>query len=201
VAFELGGKLMADYVTAEFGSSSKVAFYAIPELPFTGLIEKGFSQELKTVCAGCTMRGVNIPIATIGNTAPSHVVSDLQQNPDTTVAVFGSGEMTAGVPAALNTAGISSVKMLSYSPTPTTLEDIKRGAITAAFGYDLPIQMWTLVDEAARELAGQKLSGPESDGIPVNQFLRQSDITFNPSNGWTAYPDFAQRFAKLWGVG
>jgi hypothetical protein len=26
-------------------------------------------------------------------------------------------------------------------------------------------------------------------------------MKFDPSKGWTGYPDFAQRFAKLWGVG
>jgi hypothetical protein len=25
-------------------------------------------------------------------------------------------------------------------------------------------------------------------------------VTFDPSHGWTGYPDFPQRFAKLWGV-
>ncbi|MHB8696027.1 MAG: sugar ABC transporter substrate-binding protein [Solirubrobacteraceae bacterium] len=199
-AFMTAGKLFADYVATQFGTSSKAVFYDIPELPFTRLIDSGFAKELAAICPGCSARTVHIPVATIGNTAPSQVVSDLQQNPSTNVAVFGSGEMAAGLPAALKTAGISNIKILTYSPTPTTLQDVKAGAIRAVFGFDLAVQMWTLVDQAARELTGQPLSGLEAAGVPVDQFLTQPDITFNPAQGWTGYPDFPQRFAKLWGV-
>jgi hypothetical protein len=36
---------------------------------------------------------------------------------------------------------------------------------------------------------------------PPIQILTKSDITFDPTQGWKAYPDFAQRFAKQWGAG
>jgi hypothetical protein len=32
----------------------------------------------------------------------------------------------------------------------------------------------------------------------VMQFLTKPDITFNPSQGWTGYPQLAARFIKLW---
>ena len=60
--------------------------------------------------------------------------------------------------------------------------------------------MWTIVDQTAREMTGQPLAGNEAKGLGVVQFLTQKDITFNPTKGWTGYPDFPQRFAKLWGV-
>ena len=197
--FRLSGKLIADYVAAQWGDKSHVAFYAVPELPFTGLIDQGFTSELKTVCPTCSTRTVEFPIASIGNTAPSQAVSDLQQNPGTTAVIFGTGELEAGVPAAVRAAGISGVKSLSFAPGPAALGDIKAGTSSAALGYDLVIQEWTQVDQGAREIAGQPLSGPEAQGLPVVQFLTQRSITFDPAKGWTGYPDFAQRFAKLWG--
>jgi hypothetical protein len=33
----------------------------------------------------------------------------------------------------------------------------------------------------------------------VQQFLYPKDITFNPKQGWTGYPNFAKMFLKLWG--
>ena len=60
---------------------------------------------------------------------------------------------------------------------------------------------WTVVDAAARQLVGQTLVGPEAEGLSAYQFLTQDDITFDPSKGWTGYPDFAERFTKLWGTG
>ena len=105
-----------------------------------------------------------------------------------------------GLPAALQAAGIK-VETIGNSPGPTNLQYIKEGKETAGLGFDLPVLTWTLLDQAAREIAGQKLSGPEAEGLPVSEFLTQKDITFDPSKGWTGYPDFAERFAKLWGIG
>jgi ribose transport system substrate-binding protein len=194
------GGLGADYVVANFGGSSKVALYDTPELPFTKVFDDAFNAELGKVCPDCSVRTVHVPVATIGNTAPSQVVSDLQANPDTTVAVFASDEVEDGLPAALKAAGIT-VKTLGNAPGPTNLQYLKVGQETAALAVDLPVLTWTLVDQAAREITGQALTGDEAKGLTDIQFLTQPDITFDPSMGWTGYPDFATRFAKLWGVG
>jgi ribose transport system substrate-binding protein len=197
---ERDGALMADYVAANLGADSKVAFYDVPELTFTGVVGEAFTAELGKVCPDCAVRTVHIPVATIGNTAPNQIVSDLQANPDTTVAAFATDEVETGLPAALNTAGIK-VKTIGNSPGPTNLQYLKDGQETVALGVDLPVLTWTLVDQMAREITGQELGGDEAKGLTDVQFLTQKDIVFDPSQGWTGYPDFAQRFAKLWGVG
>jgi ribose transport system substrate-binding protein len=197
---ELGGKLLADYVAANFGADSKAAFYDIPELTFTGLTGQAFATELKKVCPGCSTRIVHVPIATLGNTAPNRLVSDLQSHPDTTVMVFGTDEIQAGFPAARQAAGLTKVKTLGNTPNPQGLEYVKEGKTNAVLGVDLPVLTWVLLDQAARQMAGQALTGDEAKGLPVLRFLTQKDMGFDPSKGWTGYPDFAQRFAKLWGV-
>jgi ribose transport system substrate-binding protein len=197
---ERGGKLLADYVAANFGAGSKAAFYDVPELTFTGLTGQAFQNELKKVCSSCSARMVHIPIATLGNTAPNRLVSDLQAHPDTTVMVFGTDEIQAGFPAARQAAGLTKVKTLGNTPNPQGLQYVKEGKTDAVLGVDLPVLTWVLLDQAARQMAGQALSGDEAKGLPVLQFLTQQDIKFDPSKGWTGYPDFAQRFAKLWGV-
>lgn len=190
---------MADYVAAKFGAKSNIVFYDTPELSFTGVLRDAFGKELKNVCPGCSTRTVHVPVTSLGNRAPSQVVSDLQAHPSTTVAVFGTDEVELGLPAALKTAGLS-VKTLGYNPAPANLAYIKQGKETAALSADLPVSAWTLLDQAVREIIGQKLVGDESKGLGDVQFLTQKDITFNPSKGWAGYPDFAKRFATLWGV-
>ena len=59
--------------------------------------------------------------------------------------------------------------------------------------------MWTIVDQAAREMTGQPLAGNEAKGLGVVQFLTQKDITFNPTKGWTGYPDFAPTVREVVG--
>jgi ribose transport system substrate-binding protein len=173
--------------------------YDVPEVSVTGLIAETFSSELEADCPQCSVRTVHIPAPEIGTTAPSTIVSDLQANPDTTIAVFATEELQTGLPAALQAAGIE-IETLGFAPTPANLQYLKEGKETAGLGLDLPVVTWTMLDQAAREIVGQKLTGPEAEGLSVNQFLRAEDITFDPSKGWTGYPNFAEKFAELWGV-
>jgi ribose transport system substrate-binding protein len=198
-ASELGGELMANYTVAHMNPEANAVIYEVPELPFSKIIVEKYSEELEAICPKCSVRTAQIGIEEIGNTAPNTVVSDLQSNPDTNVAVFTSGDIATGLPTALKSAGLE-VEELSYSPNPTVLQYMKEGKSTAGLGFDLPVLVWTLMDQAAREIVGQKLTGPESEGIPVYQFLTQEDITFDPAKGWSGYPDFVERFEKLWGV-
>jgi len=46
---------------------------------------------------------------------------------------------------------------------------------------------------------GQPTASEQAGDVP-EQFLGQQDITFDPTLGWSAFPDFAQRFAQLWHV-
>jgi ribose transport system substrate-binding protein len=195
----LEGQLMANYVPVEMGPTSNVAVYYTPELPFAVIGAEVFTEELEKVCPECSVRQVKVSAETLGSTAPSTVVSDLQANPETTVAVFFSDEIEIGLPAALKSAGIE-VKTLGLSPTPTNLQYLKEGKETAALGTDLPVLSWSLLDQAAREIAGQELTGNEAKGITVQQFLTKDDITFNPKLGWTGYPNYPEMFAELWGV-
>ncbi len=197
---ERSGELMAAYVVGEMaGEESNVVFYETPELSFTTIIAESFQAELEKLCLGCSVRIAQVGVAEFGNTAPNTVVSDLQANPDTNVAVFGSAEIEAGLPTALKAAGIE-VETLGSSPGPAELQYLKEGKSTAVLGFDLPVLTWTLLDQAAREIAGQELSGAEAEGLGVLQFLTKEDVQYDVSKGWSGYPEFAEKFAELWGV-
>jgi ribose transport system substrate-binding protein len=197
---ELYGKLEADYVAADWGPEANVVFYEIPEYSFTEANNAGFKNELEKTCPDCTVRFTPVPASSIGNTAPSTIVSDLQANPETEIAVFAAGELEAGLPTALNSAGIK-VKTLAGAPGPSNLQAVKEGKETAVLATDTPVVAWTLADMAARKLAGQELSGIEAEGLGDIQFLTKEDITFDPEEGWTGYPNYAEMFENLWGVG
>ena len=193
-------ELLAAYIADEMSEEANVAFYYVPELPFERIMSEEFPQDLEAMCPGCTSHASPIQLTTIGNTAPNTIVSDLQANPETTIAVFAGDEIETGLPAALQSAGIE-VETLGNIPTPTNLQYVKEGKETATLGYDVPVWSWMMLDMAAKGIVGQELTGPEGEGLVDLQFLTQKDIKFDPTKGWTGYPDFAERFAKLWGVG
>lgn len=195
--FTKAGALMADWVVANKGAGAKVAFYAVPEISFMPSMTKGFQEELTKNCTSCAFRTVNVPLASLGTTAPQTVVTDLQANPDTTIAVFGTGTLASGVPAALSSAGLN-IPTLLYSPQAANLQDIKDGKVNAALGVDYNSSVWTGVDVAARLVNGEEPLPAETNGDVAFGFLGKQDITFDPTKGWNPYSDYADRFKKLW---
>lgn len=207
---KLNGKLVADWVYSKYGDKANVQFNYVPELNFSAVIKDAFESELKSLCPSCEVHELKVPITTLGNKAPQAIVSDLQSHPDTTVVVGSNSENMIGLPAAMKAAGLQPAKegqavsagkvlaTVGQAGSPTTLEYLKNGQQTVDLSLDAPVLSWTLVDAATRGATGQPLDPQEAKGLPPQQFLSQSDITFNPAKGWTGYPDFAQRFLKLW---
>ncbi|MBJ7605218.1 MAG: substrate-binding domain-containing protein [Candidatus Dormibacteraeota bacterium] len=193
------GKLLADWVIANKGSHANAVLYSLPALDISAPVQTAFENEMRTNCPSCKVRVVPIDVSTIGTTAPRTVVTDLQAHPDTNVAVFVSLSAAGGLPAALKAAGLS-VTTVGFGPTTGNLQDIKDGALTAALDIDFPVSTWTGVDVAARLLEGAQPTASEQAGEVPEQFLEQKDITFDPTLGWSAFPDYAQRFAHLWHV-
>lgn len=193
------GEMMANYVPAYMNPEANVVVYEVPELSFTTELAKSFVAAVKNSCPKCTARVAQIPAASIGTKSSNEIVSDLQAHPDTNLAIFPNPELSVGLPSSLQAAGLE-IESISNGPVPGNLQQIKEGTETAGFGVDTAVTSWLLIDQVARLIAHQKLSGPEAEGLTDYQFLSKEDITFDPEQGWTGYPDYADRFAKLWGV-
>lgn len=194
----LAGRLMADRVLRDNGAVESV-FYAIPELDFSAIQEEAYTDQIHTHCPECEVRVVKIPFSQVGSTAPATIVSDLQSHPDTKAAVFVAYDTAIGLPNALEVADLQ-VDTVGFAPSPDALEYLKEGAVNSAIGNGLVVAAWTAVDAAARLITGQPLAEGEVEDRTVLQLLEQEDITFDPSMGYAGYPDFAQRFATLWGL-
>jgi ribose transport system substrate-binding protein len=191
------GRLLADYVYSQHGPDSHSVFYYPPELAFAPIMKDAYVGEMKLLCPSCDTRTLSIPAATIGNTMPAAMVSDLQAHPKTKTAVAATTEMFSGTPAAFRAARVN-VETTGSAGNPDNLQLIQNGQQTSSLFIDFPVLVWTLSDMLARSINGQALTPLEAQGAVVNQFLTKADITFDPSKGWTGYPDFAKRFTKLW---
>ncbi|MCZ4098701.1 substrate-binding domain-containing protein [Streptomyces fildesensis] len=191
------GKLLADWVIARKGAEADAVLYTLPALDISAPLQKAFQAEMKANCPSCKVRAVPVDVATIGTTAPRTIVTDLQGHRSTNTAVFVSLSAAGGLPASLKAAGLS-VTTVGFGPTAGNLQDIKDGKLTAALNIDFPVSTWTAVDAAARLLGGAQPTASEQAGVVPEQFLEQKDITFDPTRGWSAFPDYAPRFAKLW---
>ena len=197
--FTLNGKLEADWIYAHEGSKANIDYAWIPELSFSVIIRNAFIAEMKRLCPSCSVRTVEVPVADLGTKAPQDVISDLQQHPSVNTLSVSASSILVGMPSALKAAGISNVTIVGNGGLPVNFQYVKADQQTVDLAADFPVAVWELVDEAVRAAQGQPFSAAEKNGIPVEQFLAQKDITFDTSRGWTAFPDYVARFAKLWG--
>jgi ribose transport system substrate-binding protein len=190
------GKLMADWITVHKGPSANVVFFGTTGLDFSPLMQAGFKSELGSACPTCHYDAQQLSVLTFGTSAPSAVVAYLQAHPQVNTVVFSSMEAATGLAAALKDADMH-VTTLGFSPSKSNLQDIRTGGLTAALAPDQPVQAWVQVDITARLLTHQTVT-PSETTVDL-QFLTQSDVTAaDIQNGWTGYPDVADRFAKLW---
>jgi ribose transport system substrate-binding protein len=197
VAVTRAADAMAGYVVSKHGADVDLVLYQTPELNFTTLFAERFSTTLDELCDGCNVRLVDIPVATLGNTATTMISDDLQAHPETVTALFSVGEQANGLAATLKTAGIDR-ELIAFIPTPDTLQQVKDGDVDAVLGLDLPIIAWTTIDTLAKLMTGQEMETFTHDDNPVMQFLSAADLPGDVSQGWTGYPDFPDRFAALW---
>jgi ribose transport system substrate-binding protein len=194
---DMAGQLMADWVTVHKGPDANVVFFGTPELTFSSGMQAGFTKELSARCPGCKADYQKLSITTYGTTAPSQVVSYLQSHPSVNTVVFASMEGATGLAAALRNAHMSPTT-LGFAPTASNLQDIKDGGLTAGLALDFNVQVWLQLNLAARLIAHQDT--PVSNLEVDMQFLTKSDLAGKDvSQGWTGYPDVAQRMAALWG--
>jgi ABC-type sugar transport system substrate-binding protein len=193
------GRLQADYIYAQSEEDTNAVFVEVPEfVAFKGQ-QQAFADEMGKLCPSCSTATTSVTAASVGTSAPTDIVSYLQANPDTNWVVLPFDTVGQGLPQALGAAGID-VQIIGAAPTPTTLEYIKEGKETVSMGSSQSFLAWMTMDATARSIVGQKLGRAEAFGQPPRQFLVQEDITFDPQEGWTPYPEYKERFEKLWGV-
>lgn len=196
-AIDRAGKQLAAYVVAKTADKTDVVFYTTPETAFNPILEKTFTDEVKSLCGSCKTRAVKVPEATLGTRSPALITDDLQAHPGTTTAVFAQAAQTIGLPQALKTAGIK-VETVATFPDPGQLALIKSGDLSAGLGIDIPVIAWTLMDSLARLTTGQQAAPGATQDKPPFQFLTAADLPGDVSRGWTGYPDFGARFTGLW---
>ncbi len=193
----LSGQILANWTVANGKDGTNTVFYTTPELSFSQVLADSFVKTMKQICPACSVRVVDIPVASFGNNAPTIVVDDLLAHPETTTAAFAVGEQAVGLVPALKTASIK-LKTALNSPDPSVLAQIQTGDFDMGMGVDLPVLTWTLVDSLARLTTGQEPAPSARADEIVRQVLVAQNLKGNLSQGWTGYPDFATRFKTLW---
>ena len=190
------GTLLARFVYADAGAKATKAVYVqTPELAALNYASDAFKKELKRLCAACDMTVLRVTLSEIGTGIPGKVVSYLQANPDTSYVISQFGDLNVGVPQALRAAGITGKKLVSTQGSKVNMQYIKNGQEYANLISFLDVTYWQVLDIAARAIAGQKFTIPP---VP-QQWIRKSNLTFNPNSPPPYGVDYKAEFKTLWG--
>lgn len=197
---EIGRALASSAVVSTDGTAQEFVMYSVPEMAFSVPMVAGAEAQLAELCAECTLRVVEIPIAQIGSGAGADtIVSDLQANPSTDYFITVVDEVQAGLRAKLDLAGIDT-RGVGQAPTPANLEAIAAGQQDATVAVDLNLLVWSLLDQGLRLMVGDPVEYPEPAVMAptLNHLITEDNAPADPSLGYVAIDDYQQVFTDLW---
>jgi ribose transport system substrate-binding protein len=193
------GTTMAAQVVKDSGGKAHALFVNLPAFAILAQVGVNFKNEMKTLCPGCSVSELDIPLTSVGKDAPDRIVSYLRGHPDVNYVFLVEGALAPGVKAALNAAGLTSkVKLLEQGGDPTSYQELKAGAPwlaatpSAVYGYD-----YSMVDALARHFAG----APVLQTPPEFWLMTSSAVPPEAISG-PAFPlvqDYKAQWTKLWG--
>jgi ribose transport system substrate-binding protein len=195
------GEWMAKWVIADSEGEGNALYITAAEYPILEFSETSFEETMAS-CPDCTSKVLSVPAAAIGKDLPPQVVSEIQRDPDIDYIVGGFGDLTTGVPEALQAAGLSDkVQIVTANPTTRNLEGIEEGTESAAVGEGGELAGWLMIDSVARKLDGQELPLENYASVPLRLITAKNvgDIKTDATS-LEIVPGYQEQFKKLWGL-
>jgi ribose transport system substrate-binding protein len=199
---QLWGKAIAAKVVADSNGKAQVAMVSVSAYPILGEFVTGFKTALTEWCpTDCSVTDLDQQATDVGTKTPASIVSALQRNPKLNYAVFSFGDLTIGLNAALNAAGLADkVKIAGETPSVANLEAVKAGTELAWTGFAAPVLGWRTVDAIARFANGDDMAPANDSPLPSQVITKDNvgSILTDDSGYYVGVSDYADQFKKLW---
>jgi ribose transport system substrate-binding protein len=196
---EDAGRTIADWFIADSGGTGRALLQRVDDFPSLKVFADAFAETVAAKCPSCSVVDVNNTIdeANNGGVVQS-VVSNVRAHPDVEYVVSSHAGFVAGLPAALDAAGLGGkVKVAAENADAQTLTALENGDIAAMTGNPLHYAAWLILDIALRHAQGMDFP---TDGFAMPMQLLTPDVDFEVSNSLDVPADFEARFKALWGV-
>ncbi|MFR9805047.1 sugar ABC transporter substrate-binding protein [Pseudonocardia sp. RS010] len=198
------GKLTAAFLVSDSNCTANVEAWTVPSQPILTTYQASLEKWLGQWCPECRMTVNDYEFSDIGTNVPGMVVSALQTNPDATYVIFGYGESTLGVDAALRTAGLADqVKVGGAIPGPDQFEGLRTGRDAFWATDSGPALAWKETDLMIRAMTGDDLAGAQQAPIPA-QLLTPETVggaVFDANGYWIGYPGIDEAYRAMWRIG
>lgn len=190
------GATLATWVAANAPSNASALWVNVPAFPT--LVDMGarFKQTLLKYCSGCSEDQLDLAVSDLSN-APQKIVSYLRSHAQVKYLGLGLDSLAAGLPAALQAAGLSDVKVVGAGTGPTNLQYIATGQQSASAPFPYYEVFGSAVDAIARDAAGVPQVAAK---YPDPWLLTKSNVIPATSKLFPMVKNIQQQFFTLWGV-
>jgi ribose transport system substrate-binding protein len=199
--YTLSGNMVADWVAAKSGGKAHVLYVSVDSFPALKTVREGFSAELTSVCSGCQITKLDIPIAqAFTNQGNPLIASAVRRDSSIDYVVTVDGAVFGGLNTALSAAGVGKkVTIASSFGSVQNQTEVLAGREGATTSQANQIIGWLTIDAALRHFAG--MSYPANYGIPPTQLLTSDNkSSWNSADDFQVPADFASVFKTLWKV-
>lgn len=203
-SYAQAGQMMAEIAVAKLGDVHAV-FIASPDSPHSIYEQTGFQNELTKLCAACSVRTVDVPLAnwaTGVGPATTTAVTDPTVN---VLAVLYDAELPYVLPALKAAGATHPVSVVTYNATLPGMQELAKGApVIGDPGASNTWTGWQIFDQALRALSGKP---PAIQLTPNRAFTPEVVGTLSLTNAasntaeWFTNANLQSEFSKLWGLG
>jgi ribose transport system substrate-binding protein len=196
------GERLAKYALVEAGGKDvNVMIVGIAAYPTVQLLGRSFGETIERYCDSCSVDELDAPATSIGNDLPTRISTYLQGHPDVNWVVNGFADMSVGVPAALQSAGVGEdVKFVGINNNPTTAGYLKNGqSLVAEHIYGYPELMWRSIDFLIRSVNGESTEPSTAQTYP--HWVVTKDTIPSTTDEFPTVEDYRAQYERLWGVG
>lgn len=197
------GQIMADYALAQHGEKlNTLAVTAGATIPSLQLIAKSYTTTIKEKCASCVVETLEMPSSAVGGDLSQRLSSHLRSKPDINFVEIGVSDLMIGVPAALESAGISkdAVQFMSLGASNEAANQYLMDAnyLTAMVTSASQDTSWRAIDFFARAFNGQDYSDTvNAEKVPT---WIVTPKTVPSAKMFPTVKDFDAQFRALWGI-
>ena len=191
------GDILAAKVVADSGGKGNAVYANVSAFAILAAVGTEFQKKYKELCPSCKYAQLDVPLTALGKDAPDRIVSYLRSHPDVNYVVLSeSGSLGAGLPAALQAAGLANkVKIIGQGGNQQVYQDVQSGKLigvtpSALYGYD-----YSMLDALARKWAGV----PVVKTTPEFWFMTKTEVPAVNGPAFPIVPDYQAQWAKLWG--
>lgn len=190
---------LTDQVIVDSGGDADILVLNVPDFPIMTNLTNEVSAEFEPACPNCSMDVLNISITDLFNSqAPQLVVAAARKNPDLDYIIVSFDSLGAGVPEAMQTAGLTDIKLMLAAPDPTQVPLIEKGTYVAEALQPVETLGWAAMDEIARYSMGLDTESAKHDLPPYPVWTKE-----NVPPGATKFegPDgYQDQWKALWQV-